>query len=572
MADPYDGEPSPGADRQPGPIAPLAVGPLPWFFVALGAASLVLGFIGLRTYQPLDGAHVLDLLYYDLQLFVLGATPLDELDHAGYPLALQVARFTAPAVTVYAFVEAGRLLFAAELNRRQARGAREHAIVCGDGLVAGAITRRLRQAGRHVVTVSRLPLGPPARRSGGPLRVIGDARDPDVLRAAGIERAAELYACTGDSATNTAIALAAARRTAGTKIAVYGQVSDPDLCLALQARYLGQPDALRVRLDFFNVEDLAARKLIASHPPAEVDGRPPRILVLGATAFGRAVLVELARSWRLRGPGAPRLPLALVDDDAPGAIEEVSLRYPFLAEVCALSGSLDTAPDRVFVCYDDEDRALRVALTAERLWHGGPRSVLVRLDRLAALGESTGGYDDMSPALHLYGAVQAACDPALIADDLVERLARAVHDSYLLGRQRRGGAEPTDPSLVPWERLPEPLRRANRAQATHFGRMLREIHCVLSPRIEPGDGYVPSDVEVEHLARLEHARWIAERGAAGWRHGQERDDERRLHPELVEWDLLTPEMRERNRDAIRDMPTILADAGFRIIRLPTAYR
>jgi hypothetical protein len=573
MADPYHGDRYPGADRQPGPIVPPNLGPLSWFFVALGAASLVLGYLGLRAYPPLSGAHALDLLYYDLQLFVLGATPLDELDHSAYPLVLQIARFTAPAVTVYAIVEAGRLLFSAELSRRKARNARDHAIVCGDGLVAGAIARRLGQAGRRVVTVSQLPLAPPARRNGGPLRVIGDARDPDVLRAAGIARATELYACTFDSATNIAIALAAARRPAGNgpKIAVYGQVSDPDLCLALQARYLGQPDEQRVRLDFFNVDDLAARKLIAGDPPVEVDGRPPRILILGATAFGRAVLVELARSWRLRGPRAPRLPLALIDDDAPEALAEVSLRYPFLRDVCALSDSLDAAPDRVFVCYDDEERALRVALTAERLWHGGPRSVVVRLDRLAALGEPTGEHDGMSPALHLYGAVHAACDPALIADDLMERLARAVHDSYLLGRRRRGEVEPGDAALVPWEDLPEPLRRANRAQAAHFGRTLREIHCVLSPRIEPGDGYQPSDVEVEHLARLEHARWLAERSAAGWRYGERRDDERKLHPEMIEWDRMAPEMRERDRDAIRDMPSILADAGFRIIRLPTAY-
>ena len=150
-------------------------------------------------------------------------------DGGPYPLALNIARFGAPAVTVYALVEAGRLLFATELRRLRARNARGHVVVCGDTLVAGTLTRRLRAAGDRVV-VGAAPTRWPAAaaRRGCP----GDARDPDVLRAAGVGRARALYACTDDSAANTAIALAAARPRHGRPpLAVYAQVADPELCL-----------------------------------------------------------------------------------------------------------------------------------------------------------------------------------------------------------------------------------------------------------------------------------------------------------------------------------------------------
>ncbi|MBO4208167.1 RyR domain-containing protein [Micromonospora echinofusca] len=557
-------------------------------FAVVALVSLVIGYIGLAQYvsrNPEFHGRPLDLLYYDLQLFVLGTPPLDE-GSGRIPLLLDIARFTAPAVTVYAFIEAGRLLFAAELRRLRIRQARDHVIVCGDGMVADILTRRLRATGDRVVQV---PSGSVVTGR-DPFGLAGEAGDPEVLHAAGISRARALYACTDDSATNTAIALAAARRGRHRPLAVYAQVSDPELCLALQARHLGLAEPSGTRLDFFNIDDLAARKLLNEAPLVPTHGGPPRVVVLGATTFGRAVLVELARRWRVRDP-QPRspVPIALVDADATGAATELSHRYPFLSRVCRIvpfDGGLaelladpvfPLPPDRVFICDDDEERALKTALTAEQLWHGGPGSVVVRLDRLASLRaafDSRPGdhqvLDDLSGTLRLYGVANAACDPELIGDDLVERLARVIHESYVLSRRRHGEDPARNPALVGWEDLPETLRQANRSQAEDIGRKLRELGCALSPRVGSGAEYALAESEIEQLAVLEHQRWLKERSAAGWRYAEQRDDARRLHPALRTWEDLHEEMRERNHDAMRELPAILAEAGFRIVRVRAA--
>lgn len=554
-------------------------------FAIGGVVAFICGYLGLDEYlreSTGDRQNPFDLIYYDLQLFVLGAPPLD--DGGPFPPLLDIARFAAPAVTAYAVVEACRLLFATELRRLRDRNARGHVIVCGDGLVADTLTRRLRAAGNRVVTVrSDDETGKVGK--GGVARA---ARDPDVLRAAGIARARAVYACTDDSATNAAIGLAAARHSRS-PLAVYAQVSDPELCLALQARHLGLARQPGAQLDFFNIDDLAARKLFTEEPLVAVDGHPPRVLILGATAFGRAVLVELARRWRVRDPhGAKLVPLALVDDAATEVARQLTHRYPFLSRVCRIipmDGGLTELlarlprlgfplpPDRVFICYDDEEQALKTALTAEQLWHGGPGSMVVRLDRLANLREAFGSghgigvLDDLSGALRLYGVVHAACDPALIGDDLVERLARVIHESYVVSRRRRGERPGSNPSLVPWEELPESLRRANRAQAKDIGRKLRELGCALSPRVGPGDEHALEEPEIERLAIMEHQRWLAEQQAAGWRYAPDRDDAQRLHPAIRSWETLREDMRERNHDAVRELPVILADAGFRIVRV-----
>ncbi|RKR86941.1 TrkA family protein [Micromonospora pisi] len=546
-------------------------------FALIGVASLVLGYLGLDDFLK-GNAHPLDLLYYDLQLFVLGSPPLD--DGGTFPVPLEIARFTAPAVTLYAFIEAGRLVFATELRRLRVRQARNHVIVCGDGMIANTLARRLRSDGERVVTVpsGAVPTTPGARR------VARAARDPDLLGAAGVGRARALYACTDDSAANTAIALAAARHGRHgqrSPLSVYAEVADPELCLALQARHLGLTGQPGARVDFFHIDDLAARKLLTQEPPVPVHDRPPRVVVLGATAFGRSVLVELARRWRVRDPQDERpIPLALVDGDANQAREQLTQRFPFLDRVCRITaydgdlatflsaGGFPLPPDRVFICYDDEQRALKTALTAEQLWHGEPGSVVVRLDRLANLRDAFGGpgerlLDDLSGTLRLYGVVRAACDPELIGDDL----ARVIHESYVAARHRRGERPEETPALVPWERLPETLRVANRAQAEDFGSKLRELGCALSPRVGPGEEYTLAEPEIERLAVLEHERWVRERTANGWRYGEPRDDARRLHPAIGPWESLGAEMRARNHDAIREMPVILADAGFRIVRV-----
>ncbi|MDQ7904762.1 NAD-binding protein [Phytohabitans sp. ZYX-F-186] len=531
-----------------------------------------------------DSARFSDVLYNALQLFVLGSPATD--DGGPYPLSLEIARFAAPAVTFYALVEALRLVFAAEAERLRARRARGHVVICGDGPVATTLSRQLRAAGHLVVHIADSRSGAVGSRR-SLLWVLGDARDPEVLRAAGVARASALYACAEDSATNTAIALAAGRRQRGERpLAVYAQVQDQELCLALQARHLGTSEPPTIRLDFFNIDDVAARHLLAKDPIVPPLDRPPRFLVVGATAFGRAVVVELARQWRVLPPAAMwRVEVAVVDDAATQVIDELSFRYPFLSKACdlrpydgdllaVLAGKVaPEAPDRVFICHDDEQVALKTALIADRLWRGGPGTVIVRQDQLATLQDAFDGarderlFDEVSGTLRLFGVVDAACDPGLIRDDLGERLARVVHESYRAARRRRGDGPDDSPSLAPWPRLADLYKVENRAQATDIGRKLRAIECVLAPRVAAGQEYVFTTQEVTRLAITEHERWLQARLREGWRFAEAADYDRMLHPGIRRWDDLPESIRRVNSDAIRELPGILADYGFRIVRM-----
>ncbi|MEX2216139.1 MAG: RyR domain-containing protein [Phycisphaeraceae bacterium] len=78
-----------------------------------------------------------------------------------------------------------------------------------------------------------------------------------------------------------------------------------------------------------------------------------------------------------------------------------------------------------------------------------------------------------------------------------------------------------------------------------------------------------TDEQVELLAEIEHGRWVIERTWLGWTLGP-RDDKKRQRPQLVGWhDPKLPESeREKDRQAVRRIPDILAAVGYEIIDDP----
>jgi hypothetical protein len=74
--------------------------------------------------------------------------------------------------------------------------------------------------------------------------------------------------------------------------------------------------------------------------------------------------------------------------------------------------------------------------------------------------------------------------------------------------------------------------------------------------------------DIETMARMEHERWVAERLLEGYNPGP-RDVTRMTSPYLVPWGELEEGIRDYDREAVREIPGLLAAAGFEIYRLKT---
>ena len=97
-----------------------------------------------------------------------------------------------------------------------------------------------------------------------------------------------------------------------------------------------------------------------------------------------------------------------------------------------------------------------------------------------------------------------------------------------------------------------------------------------------------TDEEIEKLAKAEHVRWVKQKIAACWHHGEETDKNSKIHKCLVPWQLSEPEIaadytpderdvlgaeelpdeeKEKDHAFVRDIPTILFLAGYILIKI-----
>jgi hypothetical protein len=147
-----------------------------------------------------------------------------------------------------------------------------------------------------------------------------------------------------------------------------------------------------------------------------------------------------------------------------------------------------------------------------------------------------------------------------------ERLARAIHEGY---REReRGFTTADDPSIAPWDELPSFLKHSNRAQADRILEKVERIGYAVERRTR-GSATPVTEFTVHELnvmAQMEHGRWVVERLNGGWMLGSTRDVRHKMSPFFVSWRALPEYVKEKERQTVRNIPTLLATIGLQICK------
>jgi len=563
--------------------------------VGLGLFVLVLGTIG---FEQLHSANygLLDSLYRATTLFAFGGVVVPPV-----PPALQVARIVAPILTGYAAVGAIFLL-----GREQAQifgirlFARAHVIIAGLGAMGSCLALALDDRDVHVVVVESDPTN--GRLAGARARgirvLIGDATDRALLRRAGVRHARRLVALCGNDGANVDVAAAvrSCPRAGRGVLTVFAHLSDLDLwrSLAEDAATFGAHSP-GLRLEYFNVYATGAQLLVERHPPfalATGEGEPRRahVLFVGVETLAEQLVLRIARLWQSQRPGpGEELRITLAGAGAEEDLRRLRERYPALERCCRLgtrpipiesaafqSGAAMLGEDgccdvtQAYVCLENEGDALTAALAL----HAAPDAVGVpvavavadsRAGVASILAAEGGRFANITP----FGLLTEATSPELLLRGMNELVARAKHEEYVREELANGGSVEQNPSMRPWEELSESMREDNRRFADGIGDKLTASGCILVPSSlrdpeEPLFSF--TDAEVELLARQEHERWMKAKLDDGWRFGRPRNDELKLHDQLVPWEELDERNRDRDRDPVRQLPEMLELTGFRIER------
>jgi hypothetical protein len=275
---------------------------------------------------------------------------------------------------------------------------------------------------------------------------------------------------------------------------------------------------------------------------------------------------ELVKHWRAARPELDQVvDIAILPRQADALLPADTIVEPWR--------ETRTIPQLAVVLRDDAE-AIATALALRRPGNAlGTDAVPIlvhqkREDRLLSrLADADVRNHDLTRLVAIGGLVRVETIERVL-DRKGDEMAIALHAHYLDAAKALGVVSTA--ALEAWDGLPENLRDANRASAEHAPILFASAGLRIV-RAGPGvEAVALSSAELEFLARVEHRRWTADRIDRGWRYGKIRDDSRMLHPALVPYEALSEDEKEKDRNAVRVLLSILSEQGRVVVRASTA--
>lgn len=559
---------------------------------ALGALAFVLGYWGFSRTPGSDEAPT--LAYQAIQLFFLESGDIE----GTVPWQLHAARFLAPATAAGLSVIVLLAIINERLEQARVRMMANHVVVCGLGEMGSLLVRSVRERGIPVAVIERDATNEliEEARGTGAIVIIGDAHSEATLRRAGVLRASHLVSVCGRDNSNAEVAIQAQTHSLGRKrgtLTCLAHIVEPRVCLLMRAEELSSRGTPAFRLDFFNIFESGVRALFKKHAPFDSRSQQatPSVIVIGLGRLGESLAVQAAREWRtLEDVAGRQLRVVIIDIEATSKAETLRSRHPDLdsswelvthdavapalesraVEVTA-SEATRTGTATVFVCADRDEDTLSLGLALHKRTDNHRVPIVMTVshsDGLARLLSAPEGLTDYR-SLYAFSLLDETLSADVLLGGSYELLARAMHAEYVRDRAEGGETIESNPSMAPWEDLPDHLKESNRANAGHIGVKLSAAGCTLVPIIDSeAESFSFSGEEIELLAEMEHERWVEERKREGWRFADgEKDIDAKTTPYLVPWCDLTDEVKEWDRVFVRGLPKFVARAGFQIVRM-----
>lgn len=257
------------------------------------------------------------------------------------------------------------------------------------------------------------------------------------------------------------------------------------------------------------------------------------------------------------------------------------------------------------ICSGDDDLNLRTALVIQTAMH---RRQLPGAAIYARIWEGHAGDthrlgEDSLTQTNVFGGLSDALDQTLALDRDPDAISKELHAAYLKTEAATDsiayktldlGRDATEQAVANWDSLSPSKKTSNRRAHRHGAVKLEELgydwHSGLQERLpeftsdltelwDDAEAALASDksqflhadgpAQQLFLAAMksEHDRWIIDRAIDGWRYGRDRDEGRRIHPDMTVWDKLKAGTRAYDGLLLRGLlrrPTTQADA-------PTAF-
>jgi len=490
----------------------------------------------------------------------------------------------------------------------------DHVIVCGlNGRSVLIINDLIKRCKNKPVIIESDVRNPHIEsfKEKGLIVLVGNPSDPNMLNRAGVKKAKHILSFDDKDAHNAEVALNVMHIVPDKKkqnLTCTIQILNPQLYGIIRKNPFMARKRSSVKVEFFNQYALSARTILDKFPPftdQDIINPPIPVVIIGAGRLGEILITCIARTWytQHRADGT-RLPVIIVDTNALRIKDGLLVQYPKISKSCELleqSVDIQSAEFKkgeflnnprfhrgfiAYICLDDDSLGLYAALTLDHLSAGmDTKCIVLRTEHNSVetlIAEEQAGIGDIQ-GIYPVNMFELASDSRLILAGEEEILARAIHEHYCKNERIKGQTEAKNSLIVSWDRLGtltkknsdidgEKYRESNRKQANFIWTKISEVGCEIGPITDwdaPFTFRFSSD-EIEQLASLEHERWMNVKQNDGWVYGTERNDAKKIHPSLVEYEQLPETEKEKDRDTIRQIPELLSLIDFQIYRARTS--
>ena len=118
-----------------------------------------------------------------------------------------------------------------------------------------------------------------------------------------------------------------------------------------------------------------------------------------------------------------------------------------------------------------------------------------------------------------------------------------------------------------FEDLPDYVKYSNYKQTDVLLQILNELGYSVVDKAAPGDAIDAFDEdELRFLAKREHTEWCKTKFNLGWKYGPARDNDKKINPNLMDWDVLDVKTKEINKRTFRNLPYLCNKVGLKIVK------
>lgn len=562
-----------------------------WFFLlTLFIFSLITGIFGFYTYFSQSGAPAnwLRIVYCTLQLYAVQGGDLP----GTIPWTLEIARFAAAITTALAVVSALFGIFREQWNRLRISMMRNHVIIIGFGTKGKNILQENLKKGKKVVVIDNDPLNPNLSilKSSKCRFLPGDATGKDILHRAAIKKAETVFLMMGDDnhEVNSCMAIydiikKEKRFDKDHPLQCIMHLQKNEFLNTMKNHSVVQDINDGLALNIFNIYENSARLLFEEHPPdrngitAESENYV-QMVIFGFGKAGEALALQTALTGHYINGKKPFA--VVIDRDAGEKVKNFLTRYPTYSDYCEIEPATmeaespqlinkidhyletENALTTIVLCFDNKTLNMLLGL---QILNMKPKKgsdnfppVFVRTDDEETLKK-------LSEELIAYALPSKVCSQKIIMGGYIDTLAKTFHTNYL-GLRRKEKDFGSRDADVEWESLSQEYKDSNRKAADHMAVKVRSIDCEIVEKNDKRPPAVFTDDEIEKLAELEHRRWNAERSLAGWTYNEVKNNKTRKTPYLTGWTNIPENIREYDRDSVRNIPDIVALMGKKIVR------